>query len=205
MKTLRPLPPASIAPASVKLAAGLTRAFVALVIAGGLILATDSRADLIPSGGMIYDDDLNITWTSDSNSGCDSGPCMGWDGAMARVASLEFNGYSGWRLPTVSEMSHLYYEELGGVMWVALSAHHNANYALFTFRPEQWNWSSEESAPGGEGAYGFDFESAAFAGNVMNIYKSCCLYVWLVHDGQVTESAVPTDRTSWGSIKSLFR
>ena len=48
-------------------------------------------------GGMIYDDDLDITWLQDANY---AGILMTWDEAMTWTAGLDYNNYDDWRLPT---------------------------------------------------------------------------------------------------------
>ena len=82
-------------------------------------------------GGLIYDDDLNITWLQDANyamtSGYDADGKMHWWAAMAWAENLVYQGYDDWRLTSLlnqdgskcqgyncieSEMGHLYYIEL---------------------------------------------------------------------------------------------
>jgi len=91
-------------------------------------VATFAGATLIDrGGGLIYDDDLNITWLQDANLG----GSMNWNTARQWVDTLVYGGYDDWRLPTAlntdgtgpcsgvncidSEMGHLYYTELGNV------------------------------------------------------------------------------------------
>ncbi len=81
-------------------------------------------------GGLIYDTDRNITWLQDANyaktSGAHTTGKMVWTAARDWAESLVYAGYADWRLPTeapidsspspwndtISEMGHLYYEEL---------------------------------------------------------------------------------------------
>jgi hypothetical protein len=55
-------------------------------------------------GGLIYDDQLNITWLQDANyaktSGYYADGRMNWTGATTWAANLVYGGYSDWRLPT---------------------------------------------------------------------------------------------------------
>lgn len=98
------------------------------------LVATSANATLINRGnGMIYDDDLNITWLQDFHYG---GVAANWNDANTWAESLVFGGFDDWRLPstpqmdptcasvntidnltyqdcTGGEMGHLYYEELG--------------------------------------------------------------------------------------------
>src|SRR3972149_4947029 len=47
-----------------------------------------------------YDTSLNITWLANANY---AGDAMNWASANAWAASLNFNGITGWRLPTVTD------------------------------------------------------------------------------------------------------
>lgn len=89
-------------------------------------------------GGLIYDTDRNITWLQDANyaktSGAHTTGKMEWLDARDWAESLVYAGYADWRLPTeapidsspspwndtISEMGHLYYEELKGTAIVGL-------------------------------------------------------------------------------------
>lgn len=73
---------------------------------------TSTEAALIDRGnGLIYDDDLNITWLQDANYAFTSGYIhtiettfddgrMDWYEANEWVNQLTFGGYNNWRLPT---------------------------------------------------------------------------------------------------------
>lgn len=85
-----------------------------LASTGGAHAALQGRdADGVTANGYeaFYDTVLNITWLADANyaktSGFDTNGAMTWDNAMAWVASLSFQGVSGWRLP--------HFEPLNGV------------------------------------------------------------------------------------------
>jgi hypothetical protein len=74
------------------------------------VLMGSVNADLIDrGGGLIYDTDLNVTWLQDANyaktSGYDTDGYMTWVDAMAWASSLEYQGYSDWRLPTIGTLS----------------------------------------------------------------------------------------------------
>jgi hypothetical protein len=97
------------------------------------IISTTTHAELFDRGnGMIYDDDLDITWLQDAN------PIgwVSWDTANAWAESLVYGGFDDWRLPytpqmdptcvsiqtvdflsyqdcTGGELGHLFYTELG--------------------------------------------------------------------------------------------
>jgi hypothetical protein len=54
--------------------------------------------------GLIYDVERNITWLKDANYARTTGRTpdgqLMWDDAMSWIASLEYCGIAGWRLPT---------------------------------------------------------------------------------------------------------
>ncbi len=69
-------------------------------------------------GGMVYDTVLNVTWLADANHALTSGYAaanaggsgsnriaadggMGWDAARVWANSLDYGGFSDWRLPTL--------------------------------------------------------------------------------------------------------
>lgn len=106
----------------------------ACILSVALILGINSLGNAAlwdRGGGLIYDDDLNITWLQDANyamtSGYDSDGRMTYQQALTWASNLEYGGYSDWRLPFAgspplwfcaeqrSEMGHLYYVELGNV------------------------------------------------------------------------------------------
>ncbi|MDP2030962.1 MAG: PEP-CTERM sorting domain-containing protein [Thiobacillus sp.] len=116
-------------------------------------------------GGLIYDDDLNVTWLQDANyaqtSGYTNGP-KSWSIAATWVANLSYYDsvrdvtYTDWRLPSSDtcvgicfngEMGHLYYDELGGVTYGSITAHHNDNYSLFRNLYDSYYWTSTEYVP----------------------------------------------------------
>lgn len=102
------------------------------------------QAMLTAGGGMVYDDDLDITIVQDLGlattntfgvSGIDGSGYMDWSTANAWIAAMNsanYLGYSDWRLPHSSEnfgynnstapdeMGHLYYSELSGTAAGAL-------------------------------------------------------------------------------------
>ena len=116
--------------------------FLSIVLASaafGLVTVPADASLIDLGGGLIYDDDLNITWLQDANyamtSGYDADGKMTWQDAVTWADNLVYGGYSDWRLPAVvpqnntwgydgttgvgynittgSEMGHLFYTELG--------------------------------------------------------------------------------------------
>jgi len=149
-----------------------------------------ARAGLIDrGGGLIYDDDLKITWLKDANyamtSGYDETGTMSWGEAIAWVSNLEYGGFDDWRLPqsdtctgkncTGSEMGHLYYTED-----VTSSTH-----GLFINVQSYTYWSGTEYDS--EKAWRFSFSS----GDQNFIDKDYKRYAWAVRDGDFTPPVVP--------------
>lgn len=80
--------------------------FSRTIVAGLLALPAICSAALVDrSGGLLYDDVLNVTWLQDANyaktSGYDADGLMSWASANAWAAQLNYGGIGGWRLPTV--------------------------------------------------------------------------------------------------------
>lgn len=103
--------------------------------------------------GIIKDGDLGIEWLADANyantSDYNTDGHMNWYAANTWAANLSYGGFDDWRLPTTSEMSHLFYRELDGAYGTSInSIHNNASYNLFSniqaypYRLDQQYWSS---------------------------------------------------------------
>jgi hypothetical protein len=81
------------------------------LLAVGLLLslnAATAQATLLDRGnGLLYDDVLNLTWLQDANyaktSGFDADGKMNWVAATTWAANLVYQGYSDWRLPTITD------------------------------------------------------------------------------------------------------
>jgi Protein of unknown function (DUF1566) len=126
-----------------------------------LALSGNVQANLIDRGnGLIFDQDLNITWLADANyaqtSGYDLDGKMTWSEANNWANNLTYGGYSDWRLPTTppedivssgfnktsSEMGHLFYSELGGAAGSSITTTHNTNFDLFSNIQSDLYWSA---------------------------------------------------------------
>jgi hypothetical protein len=195
----------------------LTGVVVVLGLSGG------AGATLIDrGGGMIYDDDLNITWFQDANY---VGGPMTWHDAKAWAESLVYGGYDDWRLPatvagplvfgydgtttagfniTTSEMGHLFHEELGNVSYFDTFGNEQpgwglANVGPFTNLQPYVYWSGTESSdwPGLAWYFIFDLippDPAYCAGYQTPGYEYNAFYALPVRDGDVA-SPVPEPGT----------
>ena len=88
----------------------MQRTVLTLGLLAVLLIAGRAQATLIDRGnGLIYDNVLNITWLQDANyamtSGFDADGLMNWADAMAWANGLVYQGFSDWRLPTISSTS----------------------------------------------------------------------------------------------------
>jgi hypothetical protein len=73
-----------------------------LVLAWGLASGAVQASLVDRGGGLLYDDVLNLTWLQDANyaktSGYDSDGAMNWATAKTWAGSLNYGGFSDWRL-----------------------------------------------------------------------------------------------------------
>jgi len=142
-------------------------------------------------GGLIYDDDLNITWLQ--NAGL--GGKKTWYDAMAWANNLVYEGYDDWRLPTTpgtiygytnqGEMGDLYYTELGNSANPAGGP--MANPGPFTNVLVTY-WLDKEISSGSLFAWTFH-TWFGFQDNGYNKYNT--LSTWAVRDGDSAPVPIP--------------
>jgi len=141
-------------------------------------------------GGLIYDDQLDITWLQFANY---SGQTMSWDDSANWVANLVYQGYSDWRLPvadtscsgslcTLSEMGHLFYSD--GVT-------SDTPGIFLDVRPYMY-WSGTEDGSDPFKAVRFNFSS----GSQGTSAKTLARYAWAVRDGDSAPPVVPEPLSS---------
>lgn len=183
-----------------------------LILTLGMALSGAAQATLIDrGGGLIYDNDLNITWLADANyaktSGFDTNGLMNWADANAWAAGLVFGGFSDWRLPTTlqpdascsskdgngfsfgnnctgSEMGHLFYTE-GGVSAGSsiLTSTILDDYFINMQSSFYWSGTARDSL----NAWGLFTNS----GNQVALAKSSGFYAWAVRTGDVAAAPPP--------------
>lgn len=166
-------------------------------------IAGSAQAALFDRGnGLVFDDDLDMTWSNTF------GGAMSWSAAQEWIVALNtsnagtgYLGYKDWRLPTSdtclgqsctgSEMGHLFFSELGGAPNTAISQHHNANYTLFPSLLDQQYWSGTAYAPDSNQAYIFYFNNSL----TNSLPKSSLgVHAWAVRDGDVA-APIPEPET----------
>jgi len=194
------------------------RGFI-LVFTVAMVLgfADSSRATLYDrGGGMIYDDDRNITWYDFTYQS------RGWADARnwARDLNITVNGvtYDDWRLPTArnrdgsglckyyncrkSEMAHLFFKELGNKGFYDKDDNFQPDYGLrntgpFTNLMEFLYWSGPRNWQNREEAWAF----ALHLGYQGLAFKEFGGYALAVRGGDVAPSpmpaAVPIPGAAW--------
>ncbi len=179
-------------------------------------LALNANAALIDRGnGLIYDEDLDITWLQDANysktSGYDGDGLMDYNQATLWVNLLEYRNFTNWRLPTsdincdslsncsTGEMNHLFYIELGGSSYTSILDSSDPDLLLFsniqTNNLYYWSRtiSSSYTPPftGASGVVVFNFETGSMRADDDGQFY----YSWAVHDGDI--GAVPIPAAAW--------
>lgn len=178
------------------------------------VFFVNANATLINHGdGLIYDDELDITWLSDSNL---AGNAMNWADALGWAADLEYAGALDWRLPSAidkdgsgllptsslqaydpgikGDLKHLFLD-LGGVFdpdgsRTADYGNFNANADLFSnvvfsLGRDDVYWTSEQGSMS-DRAYYFAFSN----GGQWQKRKDGSMnhglgFAWAVHDGKL--------------------
>lgn len=150
-----------------------------------LLACLPSHAALFDrGGGLIYDDSLNITWSQDAFWGQIGG--YGTGGYATQTFNINYLGYQDWRLPTLSEMQHLFYSDFNGTLGqtprdfspfinVQLGPYWGEPYGI---NPSEYSWT-------------FQF----YNGGVNSTWNRFSAAVWPVRNGDV--SAVPLPATAW--------
>jgi hypothetical protein len=158
-------------------------------------------------GGLIYDDDLNITWLQDARYAVTSGyefsdtdsPILGymsWTHAMGWVDSLEYYDsirdviWDDWRLPEVfiennewsGELKHLFYDELN-----VTPPYRDADYLMEGLEPfinvysgDYWYNTTLPGNP--SAAWDFSFNNGVQGGTLLD---GGVHYAWAVRTGDV--------------------
>lgn len=169
------------------------------------------NAALIDRGnGLIYDNDLDVTWLADANyamtSGYDDDGRMSWFDATDWAAQLTYqaNGviYDDWRLAnadtscsgyncTNSEIGHLFYNELGGTSGYSILASTDPDLALFLNLQSDYYWTGNEHEIITGNAWSFLTSN----GSQDNGNKYNSFFALAVRDGDI--AVVPVPAAAW--------
>ena len=191
----------------------IASSLIATSLVSGAAHAVLQGRDLNGSAGSFeayYDTDLNITWLANANM---NGK-MDWATATTWAASLSFtdgvNVYGNWRLPTTltpdascggtsdpdtgynctgSELGHLFYSELGGIVGLSIWLSADPDLVKFTNIQSYVYWSGSQNAAVTDQAWSFYMNNGfQFAEHKVDSY-----YAWAVSPGDV--AAVPEAQT----------
>ena len=151
-----------------------------------------AQASLTSSGDLtVFDSGQNLTWTKDANL---SGTTMNWATAVAWANNLEYDGHTDWVLPTITQLTNQFSNNLGEPLGKSITAidGHNANYALFDNVQSYRYWSSGSAsflASGFSTSNGFPDDYSQFSQ----------FYAWAVRPGDVAAApaAVPLPGAVW--------
>lgn len=183
-----------------------------LTLFGWLVCAVEAQADLIDRGnGMVYDQELNLTWLQDANYSFGAAPltngAMTWDAANQWASTLVVGDFSDWRLPTTTENSvltadgevgHLFINELGGTPGIEVNWTHGSGYDVFSNVMLGRYWTATDWTGHGDFAWGFVTD-----GTQNHFEKAGLAYVWAVRAGDVV-TAVPLPVTAWLFLGGLI-
>ncbi len=173
--------------------------------------STVSHATLIDrGGGLIYDDDLDITWIQDAHycetSGYDTNGMMTWADAMTWAGNLSYYDsvrdvtWDDWHLPTDSvqifgydrtdsDMGHLYYTELGNEAYATSLGNTGPFLNMLTDLEMYMFWTNSEDSSNSDKAWVIGLGKGIQHAHA----KTNSVYAWAVRNGDV--AAVPEPGT----------
>lgn len=161
-------------------------------LAIGLLISGSAHSALFDRGsGLIYDDDLDITWQQRPSSVWTTwGSAMDWAANLSYFDSVRNVTLGDWRLPSQGEFSHLYFDEFRGQRGIDIRYPPSANYLLFdNIQPYQYWTANTYPVNPLEYAQVFNFYlGQEYSLNKFNQYAM----TWAVMNGDVgTVSSVP--------------
>lgn len=164
------------------------------------VLSTSVNAALLErlDGLALYDTDLGITWDA-RLCGRNDGHCLhtrggGWDNATLTAEQSTLGGFTDWQLPTISQLSHLYYEYgIGQGTESPFIGYFGGNYNIFSL------WSSQYSSQGVDYRYWFNYKtSTPDSQRVGSVERDWYAYHVAVRLGDVEPvSQVPIPAALW--------
>ena len=197
----------------------MKRIILAVGVMVGLLIAGKAQALLIDRGnGLIYDNVLNITWLQDANyaqtSGFDTDGMMNWANANAWAANLVYQGFSDWRLASMSvagglptgaaasvvdcstatevacrdnEYGYMFYQNLNGAAGNNKTGSQLGDGGVTLNNIQFVYWSGTEFAPNAVFAWDFFFLN----GDQRSDNKFFSLFGWAVRPGDSLATTVP--------------
>ncbi len=186
--------------------------------------STMAQAALVDHGaGLIYDDVLDVTWLQNANYADGS---MTWGAAQTWVGNLDYQGYSDWRLPTISPLNGSTYDlsvsydgtsdigysnsnlasELGYLFHVNLG--YSSKYEGFSMPS---NYGSDGNSVFGSSLQSAKYWSGSGLSGTVALYfdmsdgyqgsssKANSFYALAVHDGNLSSVPVPAAVWLFGS------
>lgn len=157
--------------------------------------ASHAQASLIDRGnGLVYDDDLDITWLQDANFAAQdtsySNGAMTWDEADQWTSNLAYDDgfgdvYTGWRLPSLTELNHLLSPEFN--LAPGEFIYDSDISPFYGFVTGGKYWTSSEDQDSNDHAYSI---SGKFIQSTLE--KNRDANVWAVRDGDVKPVPVPS-------------
>ncbi len=171
-----------------------------VILLAGFWLSASSFSDLFDrSNGLIYDDDLDITWLQDAGLGGDHT----WNDTVDWADALVFGGFDDWRLPSVdvngdgtvvecsvvsetdcrdNELGYMYYWNLtpAGEIPPTKFGTNLTGFQGPIQNVQPIHWSSTESAP--NPGFSWGFFGIGIAGG---FDKDLSLAAWAVRRGDV--------------------
>ncbi|MHB8474221.1 MAG: Lcl domain-containing protein [Gammaproteobacteria bacterium] len=168
-----------------------------------------------------YDTALNITWLANANY---AGTTMVWTTANSWAASLNINGYTGWRLPTTtdtgtpgcnfaysgtdcgfnvdtasSELAHMFYTTLGDKAYYSSSGvPSQPGFGLTNTGPfSNLQASGYWSATEYAPNAIYAWTLSFYSGGQGYANKIIPMYAWAVHSGDIAASTVPMPAAVW--------
>jgi len=93
-------------------------------------VSAGAQASLTSSGpDTVYDSVQNLTWTKDANI---AGVMDSFNVAPSWAFGLVVDGYSGWELPSIDQLTTQFRTNLGEALGSSIADSHNASYNLFS-------------------------------------------------------------------------
>ncbi|MBC8413262.1 MAG: DUF1566 domain-containing protein [Nitrospira sp.] len=156
-----------------------------MIIISLTILAAhnSSLAALLDRGnGMIYDEEINITWLQNANL---ADRTMTWHEAVNWADTLVYNDYDDWRLPALCTADTCNNDEMLH-MFSINEIHSAATGPFINIKPWlYWSGTAEDTNP--DAAWRFNFKSGTSGTSSTELSR----YAWAVRNGDTITPVAP--------------